>query len=570
MAAQERRDRGQRCHICLSDAIQSNTNGGPTANTDDVDDDNDDDNHADDDDKVTLVPNICPVHDVCKRCLKGCFKMALKAEVHYPPQACCHFGISHLQAAPGAERYVKILGNDFVQRYKAKEKEYKTPHKQRTYCANLLCGVFLASTAASDSFPTVDEVRAMVPEQGMDIREVLRHFQRRLGNEGQRLFNMLRGYVSHDGPPQTAAKNVPNAEQSTICPKTATTSFARPASTASASSASSPGPVSAAAPTTWTPPPGGYDVEGYEVWRGIHRDTGRNREGYNLSGYDVNDRQRPEGPLPRLPLPAVPHFENALGEFDGLPDDFDYAGAQRAFEHEMAEEARRQAEREANRQAVMARVQEARAGAERRQPLFDGSNRGFPPGDAIGERPYGLGAAALRAGEKVRGQLRTTFAGVTPEDQPHAGPQPQRYGDTPQVLFSGMRVQTNTFGDPVLMRPQNTPADARHVQALATARRDLAQHHSAGLLRHAPDTLRASTQERRNQAGIEQGWDGGSLFGQGSVRSITLGPGVGRVGGERAPAPMYIARGSYEELDLQPREIEEDRMLWQMFGRQTE
>ncbi|KAK3059595.1 hypothetical protein LTS18_010471, partial [Coniosporium uncinatum] len=198
MPLQERRDRGQRCHVCLSDAVQSDTSGDLIANAGD-DNDDEDDNHVDDDDKVTLEPNICPVHDVCKRCLKGAFKMALKAEVNYPPQACCHFAISRLQAAPGAERYVKILGNDFVQRYKAKEKEYKTPHKQRTYCANLPCGAFLASTAAPESFPTVDEVRAMVPEQGVDIREVLRHFQPRLGSEGQRLFNMLRGYVSHDG-----------------------------------------------------------------------------------------------------------------------------------------------------------------------------------------------------------------------------------------------------------------------------------------------------------------------------------------------------------------------------------
>jgi len=240
-----------------------------------------------------------------------------------------------------------------------------------------------------------------------------------------------------------------------------------------------------------------------------------------------------------------------VGGLDRFLDDFDYAGDQRAFEQEMAEEARRQAEearrqaeREANRQAVVARVREARAGAERRQPLFGGSDRGFMPGDAIGDRPYGLGAAALRAGEEARGRLRTTFAGVTPEDQPRAGPHPQTYGDTPLSLFSGMRVQTNTFGDPAPVRPRDTQGDAHRTYALATARRDLAQRYSAGFLRDAPDTLRGPTQEHRNQAGVEQGWNGGSLFGQRSVHSVTPGPGVARVGGERAPAPMYIARDS--------------------------
>jgi len=605
---EQRPDRGRRCDICLSDAIQIHTASVPAGT---ACDDNDDD-------RVSLVPDLCYFHDVCESCLKVFFEQALKAEIDYPPQACCHLGAILLKTHPDADRFLRLFGEDFVQRYREKEKEYKTPHKHRTYCANVQCGLFIARLSKRDEFPTIEEILQIVPHKGIEVRDVVRHFQRRIGDEEQRLLHLLRNYVRHDGdrlhvlfpeelergigapatrPPDaivacskctaatcTKCKQLVEEDQQhectpeadanpdlgysdknrcKKCPECGTLyylsegcnhvdcrackhSFCFVCLQAWSGRCGCPNYFDA---------PGGYDAEGYEVWRGIHRDTGRNREGYNLDGRDVDDRRRRGGALPRPPMPTARRLEGYQREFDGLPYEND-------IDNTIDQEYRRQVVEIARQRAA----REASAGAERQQSLFGSSSRVFQPDNAAGARSHGLGSAVMRAGERARERMRTTFASTASLEPLPAGPQPRLFGGPQGELFSEPTTQTNAYGDPVPVLPQNAPATARRVRPFDTARRDFVQR-NPGVLRDIPETRHALAETHRDRAGFEEDWASNPLFGPRSARSITAGPGADRVAGERAPAPMFIARGGNEGLNLQPREIEEDRMAWEIYRR---
>lgn len=102
-------------------------------------------------------PTPCQEHVFCRECLTTIFEQALESESAYPPNCC---GVNHpipiRTVAPG------LFDENFIDKYVAKEEEYKTHLKVRVYCANSDCGSFLAPYLHSNGRRQVSTVTCPV------------------------------------------------------------------------------------------------------------------------------------------------------------------------------------------------------------------------------------------------------------------------------------------------------------------------------------------------------------------------------------------------------------------------
>lgn len=93
-----------------------------------------------------LVRMPCGIHSMCGLCIEDAFRLAFNKESLYPPTCCGKGGpaipLTHVE---------HMLEPAFVEQYRAKEAEYATEWKGRTYCARSNCGNFISPESMVDN-----------------------------------------------------------------------------------------------------------------------------------------------------------------------------------------------------------------------------------------------------------------------------------------------------------------------------------------------------------------------------------------------------------------------------------
>ncbi|KAF1992422.1 hypothetical protein K402DRAFT_321300, partial [Aulographum hederae CBS 113979] len=245
-------------------------------------------------DKVS-EKTICPTHKICEPCVIALFELAERSEISYPPRCCIPLDIAN---------HLDLLDPELVEKYKKKEVEYKTPHQKRRYCANPRCSAFLPpGTYAEDeknarnkeeiasSRPTVPVTCASCGFLTCITCKAL--FADHAPSSARSLETTHRGHrCTHP-----SLNFQPNLAYSPLnrckaCPSCSTFVWLSDGCNHIACEVCehewcficlSPHASGCDCPQYNDPE---YDYWGRD-WRGLHRDTGRDRDGYDVFGYDV-------------------------------------------------------------------------------------------------------------------------------------------------------------------------------------------------------------------------------------------------------------------------------------------
>lgn len=248
---------------------------------------------------TTLLP--CGYHIGCGPCIKDMFAAALHSELSYPP-SCCSLvpNISVISVE-------HLLDSSFIEEYKTKQLEYETDPRSRIYCANPQCSSFLPREVEPG---TAEESNIHCTECGTRTCT---------GCKG--IFDIAENHTC-ERPTLDLGYNEDN--RSKPCPYCKT-----------------PVELSEACNhlrctvcryefcfvcLQWWYPPGGiihpcpqygdpeYDENGYDQY-GLHRDTGLDREGYDLAGYNVDHVNRKGERRAVVPVPgSVTELEHARND----------------------------------------------------------------------------------------------------------------------------------------------------------------------------------------------------------------------------------------------------------------
>ncbi|KAF2140972.1 uncharacterized protein K452DRAFT_334489 [Aplosporella prunicola CBS 121167] len=252
----------------------------------------------------------CSIHHICQDDLNTLFERAAKTELDYPPKCCHHSrGIDIDDAVKFYDDW-GVVNPNFVKHYKAKVAEYGTPIPERVYCSNKKCSTFLA-----------------------DDRTVCHRCGHKTCRECKEAeANTSAGHECGAGKTDDKIEYTSN-NRVKRCPKCSvliqltdacnhmTCGICAHEFCFVCLEAWDRDAHRDRGCTYYSDPT--YDAEGYDS-RGIHRDTGLDKDGYNISGYnrqgfDRRGNQRPVPLYPRLISLGSRVIEDFLWTFGPVP-----------------------------------------------------------------------------------------------------------------------------------------------------------------------------------------------------------------------------------------------------------
>ncbi|EON62547.1 hypothetical protein W97_01771 [Coniosporium apollinis CBS 100218] len=232
----------------------------------------------------------CGTHIGCGPCLKDMFAAALKSEISYPPSCCFSQPSIPLSAVE------HVLETSFIEEYKTKQIEYATDPKSRIYCANPRCSTFLLQEPGQEgpAKTNIDCVKCgaitctgckevITVDEEHSCKDKIQNLGYDKDNRSKPC-PYCRTSVELTDACNHLRCSVCRYEFCFVC-------------------------------LQWQYPPGGivhdcppygdpdYDENGYDE-RGFHRDTGLDREGYDLAGYNADHVSRKGERRAVIPVPG--------------------------------------------------------------------------------------------------------------------------------------------------------------------------------------------------------------------------------------------------------------------------